>query len=85
MKGYQALRATDKCIVVTNDIKVEMLENIYEMVRESKFMYGIEMWGLNDAWKEVDTVHSIFCKKNNRFTKFRSKWNLAGGVGEASV
>jgi hypothetical protein len=26
MKGYQALRATDKCIVVTTDIKVQMLK-----------------------------------------------------------
>jgi hypothetical protein len=26
-------------------------------------MYGIEVWGLNGAWKEVDKVHSIFCKK----------------------
>lgn len=26
-------------------------------------MYGIEIWGLNGAWKEVDKVHSRFCKK----------------------
>jgi hypothetical protein len=25
-------------------------------------MYGIEIWGLNGAWKEVDKIHSIFCK-----------------------
>jgi hypothetical protein len=47
-------------------------------------MYDIEMWGLNGAWKEVDKVHSIFCKKNYRYTNLR-KWNLAGRVGEASV
>jgi hypothetical protein len=63
MKGYQALRAIDKCISVTPDIEVEMLENVYEMACESKIMYGIEVWGLNGAWKEVDKVHSIFCKK----------------------
>jgi hypothetical protein len=33
------------------------------MVCESEIMYGIEIWGLNVAWKEVDNVHSIFCKK----------------------
>jgi hypothetical protein len=32
MKGYQALKATDKSIAVTPDIKVQMLENVYEMV-----------------------------------------------------
>jgi hypothetical protein len=63
MKGCQALRAIDKCMAVTPDIKIQVLENIYEMVCESKIMYGIEVWGLNGAWKEVDRVHSIFCKK----------------------
>jgi hypothetical protein len=43
MKGDQALRAIDKCISVTPNIKVQMLENVYEMVCESKIMYGIEM------------------------------------------
>jgi hypothetical protein len=51
MKGYQVLSAIDKCIAVTRDIKVQMLENIYEMVCEFKIMYGIEVWGLNGAWK----------------------------------
>ena len=80
MKAYQALRATGKCIAVTPDIKVQMLENIYEMVCESKIMYGIEIWGLNGAWKEVDKVHSIFCKKNNRCTKLRNKWICGNGT-----
>jgi hypothetical protein len=61
VKGYQALRGIDKCIAVTPDIKMFMLENIYVMVRESKIMYGIEIWGLNGAWKEVDKMDSIFC------------------------
>jgi hypothetical protein len=26
-------------------------------------MYGIEVWGLSKAWKEVDTVYNKFCKK----------------------
>jgi hypothetical protein len=60
IKGYQALRAIDKCIAVTPDIKVQMLENIHEIVCESKIMCGIEVWGLNGAWKEVDKIHSIF-------------------------
>jgi hypothetical protein len=63
MKGYQVLRAIDKCIAVTPDNKVQMSGNMYEMVCESKIMYGIETWGLNGAWKEVDKVHSIFVKK----------------------
>jgi hypothetical protein len=26
-------------------------------------VYGIEVWGLNGAWKEVDKVYSRFCSK----------------------
>jgi hypothetical protein len=63
MKGCQALRVIDKCIAVTPDIKVQMLENIYEMVCESKIMCGFEVWGLNVAWKEVDKVIVFFVKK----------------------
>ena len=63
IKGYQALKAIHKCISVTPNIKAHMLENIYEMVCESKIMYGIELWGLNRAWEEADKVHSRFCKR----------------------
>jgi hypothetical protein len=45
------------------NIKAQMLENIHEMVCKSKIMYGIEIWGLNGALKEVPKVHSRFCKK----------------------
>jgi hypothetical protein len=40
-KGYEALIAIDKCLSVTPSVKVHMLENIYEMVCESKIMYRI--------------------------------------------
>jgi hypothetical protein len=26
-------------------------------------MYGIELWGVYDAWKETDKIHGRFCKK----------------------
>jgi len=41
-KQYQALTAIDKCTSVTPSIKVQILENMYEMVCESKTMYGID-------------------------------------------
>jgi hypothetical protein len=24
--------------------------------------YGIEMWGVEEGWKEIDKIHSRFCK-----------------------
>jgi hypothetical protein len=44
-------------------MNVKVLENIYEMVSESSMMYGIELWGVYDAWKEIDKIHGRFCKK----------------------
>jgi hypothetical protein len=32
---------------------------VYEMVYELKIMYGIEMWGFSEAWKELDNVQTI--------------------------
>jgi hypothetical protein len=26
-------------------------------------MYGAEVWGLEEAWKEIDKIHGRFCKK----------------------
>jgi hypothetical protein len=40
-----------------------MLENIYQMVCESKMMYGIEVCRLSEAWIQLDKVHSRFCRK----------------------
>lgn len=43
-KGYQALTAINKCVSVTLSIKVQMLENMCEMVCESKIKFKIEVW-----------------------------------------
>jgi hypothetical protein len=64
LRKYQVLTAIDKCISVTPHINIQMLENIHEMVCESKITYGIEVWGLSDVWKEKDKFHSRFCKKS---------------------
>jgi len=48
---------------VTPSIKVQILENRYEILCESKIMYGIEVWRLSEAWKELDKIHRRFCKK----------------------
>jgi hypothetical protein len=49
--------------MVTPNMKIHTMENIYEMVCESKIMYGIQVQGLSDIWKELDKVICRFCKK----------------------
>lgn len=44
------------------NIKKHMLENIHEMVCESKIIYGIEVRGLSEAWKELYKVHRDFAR-----------------------
>jgi hypothetical protein len=43
--------------------KVEIIENIYEMIIQSKMMYGIDVWSLEEAWEEIYKIHGMFCKK----------------------
>jgi hypothetical protein len=62
-RGNQTLMAIDRCLPRIPDMNIKMLENIYEMISESSMVYGIELWGVYDAWKEIDKIHSRFCKK----------------------
>ena len=67
-----------------------MLENIYEILYESKIMYGMEVWALNKSWKEVDKIHSRFCKTligiPNCVTKGFAEMELGREIiGEASA
>jgi hypothetical protein len=66
VKGNQsllAILAIDKCLSRTPNMRIQLLENVYEIVCESRMMYGAEIWGLDEGWKEVDIVHSRLCKK----------------------
>jgi hypothetical protein len=47
MKGNQTLVAVDMCSARTLDIKVKILENVYEMLCES-----IDVWGSEEGWKD---------------------------------
>jgi len=51
--------------MVTGTHLSHTLENIYEMVCESKIMCRIEVWVLNEALKDMD---------NGRDTELCSKW-----------
>jgi hypothetical protein len=57
VKGNQSLVAIDKCLTRTHDMRIQILENVCEMVCESMLMYGAEIWGLDDGWKETDIIH----------------------------
>ena len=49
------LPSRDKFLLITSNINVYVyaLENIYQMLCEFRIMYGIDLWGLNEIWKEI--------------------------------
>jgi hypothetical protein len=49
--------ATDNCLRKTPDLRVKIFENLYEMVCESRLIYGAEIWRLHEGWKEIDVIH----------------------------
>lgn len=61
--------AEDKGISVTPSTKMQMLEDMYETVCGLKIACGFEVWGMNEAWKELDKLHCRFCKKSRGIAK----------------
>jgi hypothetical protein len=62
VKGIWSLVATDKCLT-----RVKLLKNVYEMVCESRMMYRVEIWGVEEGWKEIDKIRGKMCKKSWEF------------------
>jgi hypothetical protein len=61
-------------------MRVQLLENVYTIVCESRLMYGAEIWGLDEGWKETDIIHGRLCKKILRIPRF-----AANGVAELEL
>jgi hypothetical protein len=79
-KGNQSLVATDKCLSRIPDMRVQLLENVFEMVCESRLMYGAEICGLDEGWKDIDIIHGRLCKKILRIPRFATN-----GVAELEL
>jgi hypothetical protein len=80
VKGIQYVAAIDKCLTRTPDMGVKLLENVYEMVCESRIMYGVEIWWVEEGWKEIDKIHGRMCKKILGIPRF-----AANGVAELEL
>lgn len=72
VNGNQTLLAMHKCLVGSPDIKVNILENVCEMLSECRGMCGMEVRGLAVGWKENVTIQSRFCKKMLGLPRFAS-------------
>jgi hypothetical protein len=58
------------------------------MISESSMMYGIELWGVYVAWKEIDKIHGRVCKKYWEYhdvlqmEQLKSNWEEIAGEGK---
>jgi hypothetical protein len=63
IRGKSALSSINKCVATAPNIEVKVLEQLYNVSEESRMMTGVEIWGLEDGWKETGEVHELFCKR----------------------
>jgi hypothetical protein len=61
-------------------MRIQLLENVYETVCESRMMHRAEIWGLDEGWKEIDIINSTLCKKILWIPRF-----AANGVAEIEL
>jgi hypothetical protein len=74
VKGIQSLVTIDKCLTRTPDMGVKLLEIVYEMVCESRMMYGVEIRGIEEGWKEIDKIHGRVGRKILGIPRFAANW-----------
>jgi hypothetical protein len=60
--GKLVLNSINLCVTGALNIEVKVVEQVYNAPIESRMMTGVEIWGLEDGWKEIVKVHELFCK-----------------------
>jgi hypothetical protein len=53
IRGKSALKSINMCVARALNIEVKVLEQVYNALVESRMMTGVEIWGLEDGWKEI--------------------------------
>jgi hypothetical protein len=43
--------------MISPDIPATVFENVSETLNDSKVMHSAEVWGLEERWKEKETIH----------------------------
>jgi hypothetical protein len=59
-KGNDTLTYADKCLERVILKNTQTLEDIYEMLCESRITYGVELWGLDKVCRKTDKYMTDF-------------------------
>jgi hypothetical protein len=63
IRGKIALSSINICLARAQNIQVKVLEQMCNSLIESRLMTGVEIWGLEGGWEEIEKVHEMFCKR----------------------
>jgi hypothetical protein len=64
--GKTVLNSNNISLARVQDMGINILEQLYVSLIESRMMTGVEIWGLDDGWRETGKVHEMFCKRIRR-------------------
>jgi hypothetical protein len=63
IRGKTTLNSINICLARAPNMGINILEQLYVPLIESRMMTGVEIWGLDDGWREIEKVHEMFCKR----------------------
>ena len=67
------LETIDKCLTRSQNIKIDMLENIYGVICEKRVLCGTEIWGINGMRNKEYVKNSYKCCQ-------RDGWKWSGKI-----
>jgi hypothetical protein len=53
IRGKTALNSFNICLATAPNIGINILEQLYVSLIESRMMTAVEIWGLDDGWREI--------------------------------
>jgi hypothetical protein len=63
IRGKTALSNINICIARERNMGINIIKQLYVSIIESRMMIGVEIWELDDGWREIGKVHEMFCKR----------------------
>jgi hypothetical protein len=79
IRGKIALNSINICLAGAPNMGINILEQLYVSLIESRIMTGVEIWGLDDGWRE--SLRDVL-QKNNGGTNSSRHWCMCVGIGK---
>jgi hypothetical protein len=84
IRGKSTLNSINICVARAPNIEVKISEQLYNALVQPRMMTGVEIWGLEDGWKEIGKVHELFCKRVMEIRKTTANAARAKEMGRSN-